>query len=82
MTEAVYLDRAEKSCSVCSTELALGSTTTLDLLRANGYVILDRLLPDDTVDRLCEELDPWHSSSEPPISAIPAEGAKTTGCTP
>jgi len=32
-------------------------------LRANGYVIFDRLLPNETVDRLCEELDPWFAAT-------------------
>lgn len=40
-----------------------GSTTPIDLLRANGYVIFDRLLSDETVDRLSEELDPWFAAT-------------------
>lgn len=38
-------------------------TTALDLLRSNGYVILDRLLPEQTVDRVCGELEPWFSAT-------------------
>lgn len=37
--------------------------TALDQLRAHGYVIFDRLLADETVDRLCEELDPWFAAT-------------------
>lgn len=40
-------------------------TTALDLLRAHGYVIFDHLLPSETVDRLCEELDPWFAATPP-----------------
>lgn len=36
-----------------------GFPAALDRLRAHGYLILDRLLPEETVDRLCEELEPW-----------------------
>jgi hypothetical protein len=38
-------------------------TNALDLLRSNGYVIFDRLLPEQTVDRLCAELDPWFAAT-------------------
>ena len=34
-------------------------TTPLDLLRANGYVIFDRLLAEPAVDRICAELEPF-----------------------
>ncbi len=37
--------------------------TPLELLRANGYVILDRLLPEQTVEHLCEELEPWFAAT-------------------
>lgn len=37
--------------------------TALDLVRANGYAIFDRLLSDDTVERLRAELDPWFSAA-------------------
>jgi ectoine hydroxylase-related dioxygenase (phytanoyl-CoA dioxygenase family) len=40
-----------------------GPTTPLDLLRATGYVIFDRLLPETTVDQLCAELDPWFEAT-------------------
>ena len=42
---------------------APGLPTALDLLRASGYVIFERLLPDATVDRLNAELDPWFSAT-------------------
>lgn len=63
MAEAAYLNRADDSCSVSSTARILGSTTELDLLRANGYAIFDRLVPDVAVDRLCRELDPWFAAT-------------------
>jgi ectoine hydroxylase-related dioxygenase (phytanoyl-CoA dioxygenase family) len=37
--------------------------TALDLLRSNGYVIFDRLLSDEMVDRVCEELEPWFAAT-------------------
>lgn len=40
-----------------------GPDTALDLLRSNGYVIFDRLLPDETMDRLGEELEPWFAAT-------------------
>lgn len=39
------------------------SPTPLDLLRASGYVIFDRLLPDDGVTRLNAQLDPWFAAT-------------------
>lgn len=42
---------------------AIGPTTGLDLLRANGYVIFDRLLSKDVVDRLCGDLEPWFTAT-------------------
>lgn len=39
------------------------STTALDLLRSNGYVIFDRLLAEETVDRICGELEPWFAAT-------------------
>lgn len=38
-------------------------TTALDLLRSNGYVIFDRLLPEETVDQICAELEPWFAAT-------------------
>jgi ectoine hydroxylase-related dioxygenase (phytanoyl-CoA dioxygenase family) len=38
-------------------------TTALDLLRSNGYVIFDRLLPESTVERVCSELEPWFEAT-------------------
>ncbi len=40
-----------------------GSVTALDLLRSSGYVIFDRLLPEETVDQVCGELEPWFSAT-------------------
>jgi ectoine hydroxylase-related dioxygenase (phytanoyl-CoA dioxygenase family) len=37
--------------------------TALDLLRANGYVIFDRLLPAATLDRICAELEPFFQTT-------------------
>lgn len=37
--------------------------TALDLLRSNGYVIFDRLLSEERVDRVCEELEPWFAAT-------------------
>ena len=45
------------------TARSTGPTAPLDLLRAMGYVIFDRLLPDATVDQLCTELDPWFAAT-------------------
>ncbi|MHB1540313.1 MAG: phytanoyl-CoA dioxygenase family protein [Steroidobacteraceae bacterium] len=42
---------------------APGLPAALDLLRASGYVIFERLLPDATVERLNAELDPWFSAT-------------------
>ncbi len=39
------------------------SPTPLDLLRANGYVIFDRLLPDESVNQLNAQLDPWFTAT-------------------
>lgn len=39
------------------------STTTLDLLRSNGYVIFDRLLPEAMVDQISDELEPWFTAT-------------------
>jgi hypothetical protein len=59
---------AEAACLSprCDTPIAArtsGSTTVLDLLRSNGYVIFDRLLPEETVDRICKELEPWFTAT-------------------
>lgn len=59
MAEAACLDTTDP----CSVPRVQGPPTALDLLRANGYVIFDRLLPDKTVDQLCEELDPWFAAT-------------------
>ncbi|HET9106667.1 MAG TPA: phytanoyl-CoA dioxygenase family protein [Steroidobacteraceae bacterium] len=39
--------------------------TALDLLRSRGYVVLDRLLSEDRVDRVCDELEPWFRDTPP-----------------
>ena len=33
--------------------------TTLDLLRSQGYVILEDLVEPTTLDGVCRELEPW-----------------------
>jgi ectoine hydroxylase-related dioxygenase (phytanoyl-CoA dioxygenase family) len=38
-------------------------TTAVDLLRSNGYVIFDRLLPESMVDCICSELEPWFAAT-------------------
>ncbi|MGH8301894.1 MAG: phytanoyl-CoA dioxygenase family protein [Steroidobacteraceae bacterium] len=35
----------------------------VDLLRASGYVIFDRLLPEAAVDRICAELEPFFQAT-------------------
>lgn len=32
---------------------------TLDELRSKGYVVLERLVPDELIDQVSEELEPW-----------------------
>ena len=39
------------------------ATAALDLLRANGYVIFDRVLPQAAVDRLCADLEPFFQAT-------------------
>ncbi len=39
------------------------SAAAVDLLRASGYVIFDRLLPQETVDRICLELEPFFQAT-------------------
>lgn len=34
-------------------------TAALDLLRSQGYLIFERLVAEETVDRVCMELEPW-----------------------
>jgi ectoine hydroxylase-related dioxygenase (phytanoyl-CoA dioxygenase family) len=41
----------------------IGRANHLDLLRAHGYVIFDRLLSEDTVDRINRELEPWFAAT-------------------
>ena len=38
-------------------------TKAVDLLRANGYIIFDRLLPAPAVDRICAELEPFFQAT-------------------
>lgn len=40
-----------------------GTSTALDLLRSNGYVIFDRLLPEQVVDQVRAELEPWFAAT-------------------
>lgn len=42
----------------------IGAATIPDLLRSNRYVIFDRLLPEDTVEQICEELEPSFAATE------------------
>lgn len=42
----------------------IGATSVLDLLRSRGYVIFDHLMPEDTIDRICEELEPSFAEAE------------------
>src|SRR5687768_998435 len=37
--------------------------TTLNQLRSNGYVVLERLAPDELVDEVCTELEPWFAAT-------------------
>lgn len=37
--------------------------TALDLLCAHGYLIFDRLLSEDVIDRVCGELEPWFTQT-------------------
>jgi ectoine hydroxylase-related dioxygenase (phytanoyl-CoA dioxygenase family) len=37
--------------------------TTLDLLRSNGYVIFDRLVAEEIIDRVAYELEPWFAAT-------------------
>jgi len=39
------------------------TTTPMDQLRANGYVIFDRLASEQATDAVCAELEPWFSST-------------------
>lgn len=45
------------ACRTCE------AATALDLLRSQGYVIFDRLLPEETIDQVCEELEPWFTAT-------------------
>lgn len=40
-----------------------GTVSHLDLLRSNGYVILDNLVPTDLIDRVARELEPWFAAT-------------------
>jgi ectoine hydroxylase-related dioxygenase (phytanoyl-CoA dioxygenase family) len=41
------------------------TTAALDRLRSTGYVIFERLLPQDLLDRVCTELEPWFQATPP-----------------
>ena len=47
------------ACRTCD------ATTALDLLRSQGYVIFDRLLSEETADRIRAELEPWFAATPP-----------------
>jgi len=53
-----------RNCDIGNSARTIGATTIPDLLRSNGYVIFDRLLPADTVERICEELEPSLAATE------------------
>ncbi len=38
-------------------------TTELDFLRAHGYVVFEDLVPEETVERICEEVEPWFAAT-------------------
>jgi hypothetical protein len=40
-----------------------GAPTSLDLLRSQGYVIFERLISDELIGRVCEELEPWFTAT-------------------
>lgn len=60
MVEALCSDNM---CDAASSGRTGGATHALDLLRSTGYVIFDRLLPEHTVDRVCDELEPWFAAT-------------------
>lgn len=41
----------------------VGPTTHMDLLRSNGYVIFERLVGDETINRISHELEPWFAAT-------------------
>jgi len=50
--------------------------TPMDMLRSNGYVIFERLASQETMDEVCEELEPWFAST--PLCQGDFYGWKTT----
>jgi ectoine hydroxylase-related dioxygenase (phytanoyl-CoA dioxygenase family) len=56
-------ERAFRGEEVPPPARVIESATALDLLRANGYVIFDRLLARDVVDRISGELEPWFAQT-------------------
>lgn len=61
MAESTLLSR---TCDTGIPARTIGAATIPDLLRSNGYVIFDRLLPEDTVERICAELEPSFAATE------------------
>ena len=61
MAESTLLSR---NCDTGIWARTIGAATIPDLLRSNGYVIFDRLLHADTVEQVCEELEPSFATTE------------------
>jgi len=54
---------ATSSISTLASAATLSATTAIDLLRAHGYVVFERLASAELMDRVCEELEPWFAST-------------------
>lgn len=37
--------------------------TALEELRSNGYVVIERLVPEELIGEVCEELEPWFAAT-------------------
>lgn len=61
MVESTLLSRL---CDIGVPARTVGPTMIPDLLRSNGYVIFDRLLSEDTLERISEELEPSFGETE------------------
>lgn len=55
---------------------AIGATTIPDLLRSNGCVIFDRVLPQDTVAQICDERRPSLAATECGRGDLPAQNTR------
>jgi len=62
MTDARVSIPASEPCAAATARVH-ASPTPLDLLRASGYVIFERLLPDESVSRLNAQLEPWFTAT-------------------